>query len=250
MRTGSRGLRCGGSLAKLLAEHRGVRNISALPRLTIRQILAWADAHHQRTGRWPSFCTKAPVPEAPDENWRAINASLSQGLRGLRGGETLSRLLARYRSVRRTIYVQPLTIPQILSYADAYVLKTGRFPTCDSGPVAGARGLTWNGIDIALTRGGRGLPAGFTLATLLERYRGLRHHGHLPKLTEQKILGWADGHYRRTGQWPNQNSTTEIPGAPAEKWPNIDAALREGFRGLPGGDSIARLLIQHGRIPK
>jgi hypothetical protein len=231
-----------------LAKHRGVRNISALPRLTIPRIVAWADAHHQRTGRWPSFCTKAPVPEAPGENWAAINASLNMGLRGLPGGETLSRLLVRYRNVRRTIHVEPLTISQILRYADEYVRKTGRFPKCSSGPVDGVPGLTWTAIDIALTRGRRGLPLGFTLATLLERYRGLRHHGHLPKLTKRAILAWADGHHRRTGQWPNQNTTMEIPEAPGEKWPSLNSALLEGFRGLPGGDSISRLLIRHGRI--
>ncbi len=249
LRAGTRGCRRGGSLAKLLAEQRGVRNIAALPRLTIRQILAWADAHHRSTGRWPSNWTKAPVPDAPDENWNAINASLKEGLRGLPGGESLAQLLGRYRSVRRTIYVPRLTIPQILSYADAYLLKTGRFPTCNSGPVHGHPGATWAAIDLALTRGGRGLPLGFTLATLLEKHRGLRHHGHLPRLTAQRILAWADKHYRRTGQWPNQNSTAEIQGAPGEKWPNINSALLEGFRGLPGGDSISRLLIRNGRVP-
>jgi hypothetical protein len=247
LRAGTRGLRYGGSLAKLLAKRRGVRNTAALTRLTIRQILAWADAHHRRTGRWPSFCTKAPLPDAPGENWAAINASLRDGLRGLPGGETLAHLLVRYRNVRRTIYVPALTVPQILRYADAHARKTGHLPSCGSGPVDGVPGLTWNAIDIALTRGGRGLPPGFTLATLLERYRGLRHHGHLSRLTKRKILAWADAHFQRTGEWPHQNSTTEIPEAPDEKWPNINSALLEGFRGLPGGDSISRLLIRHGR---
>src|SRR5437764_302279 len=40
---GLRGFPGGGSLAKLLAEHRGKRNIGRLPPLTEEQVLAWAD---------------------------------------------------------------------------------------------------------------------------------------------------------------------------------------------------------------
>src|SRR5258708_4353280 len=50
---GCRGLRGGSSLAQLLAEHRGVRNIAALPPLEVERILDWADAFHGRTGQWP-----------------------------------------------------------------------------------------------------------------------------------------------------------------------------------------------------
>jgi len=43
----------GSSLAKLLAEERGVRNRSALPVLTLEQILLWADAYHTKIGKFP-----------------------------------------------------------------------------------------------------------------------------------------------------------------------------------------------------
>src|SRR5947209_17836127 len=72
LRLGLRGLPSGSSLARLLAEQRGVRNTSALPRLTMKQILAWADAHYQRTGQWPKE-TCGAVPEAPGESWHAID---------------------------------------------------------------------------------------------------------------------------------------------------------------------------------
>jgi hypothetical protein len=35
--------------------------------------------------------------------------------------------------------------------------------------------------------------------------------------------------------------------APGEKWREIDQALRSGFRGLQGGDSLARLLDRRRR---
>ncbi|MEW6253456.1 MAG: hypothetical protein AB1716_22665, partial [Planctomycetota bacterium] len=249
LRSGSRSCRPGGSLARLLATHRGVRNLQALPRLTIKQILAWADAHHARTGRWPVQWNCDPVVDAPGETWSAINGALNLGNRGLPGGDSLSRVLMRYRGVRRIIYVPKLTIRQILAWADAHLKETGTWPTLDSGPVAGADDVTWGAIDNALIRGGRGLPRGFTLARLLEKYRGMRHMGHLPPLTIPKILAWADAHHRRTGRWPHSD-TTEIPEAPGEVWRNVNAALNMGYRGLPGGGSVFQLLVRHGRIPR
>jgi hypothetical protein len=69
------------------------------PKLTAEQILAWADAHHRRTGRWPRT-TSGPVPEAPGENWKAIGAALRQARRGLTRFSTLARLLEQERGVR------------------------------------------------------------------------------------------------------------------------------------------------------
>ncbi len=247
LRSGARGCRPGGSLARLLALHRGVRNIHSLPRLTLKQILAWADAYHEKTGRWPASCCKAPVPDAPGETWSALNACLGQGHRGFPGGDSLAKLLLRRRGVRRIIYLEKLSIAQILEWSDAYLRRTGRWPTLDAGPVEGQDGLTWNAIDGALLKGGRGLPGRSSLAKLLEKRRGMRHLGHLPRLTEIKILAWADAHTRRTGRRPLADYT-EIPEAPGEVWYNISAALREGTRGLPGGDSLFQLLLRHGRV--
>src|SRR3989441_5940351 len=76
LRYGNRGLPGGSSLARLLAERRGVRNSRALPRLRVAQILAWADAHHQRTGRWPAQYS-GRVPGAPfGLTWLAIDHAL------------------------------------------------------------------------------------------------------------------------------------------------------------------------------
>jgi hypothetical protein len=65
------------------------------PPLTVEQILAWADAHHARTGRWPTAAS-GPVEGAPGEVWAYINTSLARGHRGLPWGSSLSRLLARH----------------------------------------------------------------------------------------------------------------------------------------------------------
>ena len=111
LRAGNRGLPGVSSLPRLLASRRGARNHMALPPLTEAQILAWAEGHHQRTGRWPQV-SSGPVTEAPGEAWRAINAALERGLRGLPGAGPAQRLqleLKNERIVRVTdacVYVE------------------------------------------------------------------------------------------------------------------------------------------------
>jgi hypothetical protein len=91
---GTRGLPDGSSLPQLLAEHRGVRNKSDLPRLTLRQIRSWATAHRRRTGRWPGT-RSGPIAEAPGETWKGVEMALRQGLRGLPGCSSLAKLLGK-----------------------------------------------------------------------------------------------------------------------------------------------------------
>jgi hypothetical protein len=64
--------------------------------VTVEQVLAWADAHYQRTGRWPS-ATSGAVRDVAGETWAAINQALGQGRRGLPGDASLARLLGRFR---------------------------------------------------------------------------------------------------------------------------------------------------------
>jgi hypothetical protein len=99
LREGLRGLPPGSTLAHLLAQHRGARNKAQPPPLTEEQILAWADAHKARTGRWPTQ-TSGPVADAPGEKWHALQAALLNGYRGLPGGDTLSRLFRRRRGAK------------------------------------------------------------------------------------------------------------------------------------------------------
>ena len=60
-------------------------------------------------------------------------------------------------------------------------------------------------------------------------------------LTTGQILAWADAHWRRTGDWPKAISGP-VAGAAGLTWAAVESALRIGSRGLPGGDSLARLL--------
>jgi hypothetical protein len=68
--------------------------------LTVGRVLAWADAHRQRTGEWPSADSGRVAGQA-GQTWAAVEKALSLGLRGLPGGDSLSRLLVRERDAPR-----------------------------------------------------------------------------------------------------------------------------------------------------
>jgi hypothetical protein len=242
LRAGRRGLTGGTTLARLLFERRGVQNLHAVPLLTPEQILAWADAHHAATGRWPSP-KSGQVLDASGETWSALNGALIRGRRGLPGGSSLTRLLMERRGRRAYGNRPDLTIEQILAWADAHHAAHGRWPVEESGAVAESPGETWGAISLALLYARRGLPGGSSLARLLAEHRGTRNPKALPALTLIRILAWADAHYAAQGEWPSGRSG-EVSEAPGEDWKNIDMALRKGFRGLAGGSSLARLLTE------
>jgi hypothetical protein len=239
---GGRGLPGGSSLAQLLAMHRGVRNSKRLPHLSEGQVLTWADAHHGRTGDWPTH-QSGPIPEAPGESWRTVDKALRNARRGISVHSSLAQLLTEHRGVRNVRRPPPLNREQILAWADAYHERAGQWPTAKSGPIAEAPGETWVNVDTALTQGLRSLPRGSSLARILEDNRGVRNIKNQPMLSVDQILAWADAHYERTGQWPRSKSGRIID-APGETWANVNQALVNGLRGLTRGSSLARLLAE------
>ena len=240
LRTGVRGLPGGSSLSKLLAEQRGVRNSKNLERLTIGRILAWADAHHRRTGNWPKR-HHGPISESAGDDWRAIDACLLRGTRGLPSGQSLAQLLNQRRGARNHKALPRYTLRQILAWADAHHRRTGAWPKARSGPILDAPGETWLAVNTALELGGRGLPGGDSLPRLLWRRRGVRHQRFLPRFSATRILSLARAHRRRTGKLPTKDSGP-IADSPGDTWKAVDFALRQGLRGLPGGSSLAKLL--------
>jgi hypothetical protein len=239
LRKGFRGLPSGLSLAALLETHRGVRNKGRPPRLTDDVILDWVDAYRAATGNWPTEYS-GPVQNAPGETWSRLNAALAMGLRGLKGRRSLAKLIAKRRHVRNRATVPRLTIAKILRMADFHRNRTGLWPKLADGPIPGYPGETWMAINCALHYGGRSLPGGSSLAEVLRMHRGRRNKSKLPRLTAAAIIEWAKAHEARTGRLPSANSGWITPYG--ENWRALDFALRQGFRGLPGGSSLAKLL--------
>jgi hypothetical protein len=244
---GSRGLPGGATLIELLVEERGVRKAAYAPRLTVSAILGWADAFHARAGRWPT-ATSGPLPEAPGENWSMINSALGMGNRGLPGGSSLVRLLARERGARNLHGLPPFSFHEILRWADLHHSRHGTWPDNTSGPIPEAPGETWMRVRSALMHGSRGLPRGATLKGLLWKHRGVRYARALAPFTVEDIFAWSDAHHARTGTWPGPRSGP-IPQCPGATWRTVDDALCSGNRGLKGGSSLFRLLAERRAIP-
>ena len=143
--------------------------------LSVEQVLAWADRHRVRTGRWP-HAGSGRVFGVRGQTWQAINQALVRGGRGLPGGSSLARLLEERRGKRNKAHSPPLTVEQILLWADLHHARTGRWPTPLSGPVYEAPQESWRAISSALWGGHRGLPGGGGLPQLLRR-----HGRHVPE---------------------------------------------------------------------
>jgi len=211
--------------------------------LSIRRILQWADAHYRRAGRWPSVLS-GRVPGALGETWLRINRALAYGYRGMRGGDSLSRLLTRHRGSCAADRASRLTVKRILAWADDHQRRTGRWPKVEAGRIHAAPGENWKRIDNALRWGLRGLPPGSSLANLLKRRRQVRNRKDAPVLFVRDILAWADAHHRRTGEWPTPDSGPVVD-APGETWRGVNAALFQGTRGTPGGLTLPRFLARY-----
>jgi hypothetical protein len=143
----------------------------------------------------------------------------------------------------------PLSIELILAWATAHLERTGHWPNTRSGAIPEAPGRTWSAVNVALRRGSSGLPRGNSLTKLLVLQMG-KHPGRRERLHIKQIEGWLRSHQRRTGRWPNARSG-EVVDAPGENWRAINQALRQGSRGLSGGDSLSRLVarLQAGSEP-
>jgi hypothetical protein len=137
----------------------------------------------------------------------------------------------------------PLSIEEILRWADEWFAFHGKWPNINSGLIPGTIDDTWGRIDDGLRNGHRELPksSGLSLARLLEQRRGVRNSEYPPQLSVAQIIEWAKAYHQRTGTWPKEDSGP-IPEAPGETWLAMDMALRKGRRELSGRSSLARLL--------
>jgi len=103
----------------------------------------------------------------------------------------------------------PLTVQQILAWADDHHAQTGAWPIITTGTVLANPMEKWSNIDVALCMGLRELPRGSSLAKLLAAKRGVRNVQGLPRLTKGQIVAWAKSNNQRTGEWPTSGQTAD-----------------------------------------
>lgn len=172
LHSGYRGFKGGVTLGQFLAKHRcAPLKRKRKHRLTIDQVLDWADAHRARTGQWP-IRKSGVIPGTDGERWVDVSNALQQANRGL-PKSSLAQLLATHRGVRNRSDLPPLTRSQILFWADAHFLRTGRWPGQNSGEIPHTQGETWLRVYTALREGSRGLRGEKGLTQLLQEERGV-----------------------------------------------------------------------------
>jgi hypothetical protein len=112
LRTGTRGLDGGSSLARFLADHRGLRNIHDQPDLRETQILAWAAEHHDRTGHWPT--KKSGKVAGTGEVWTSATEEPGKKMAKILGWLTMTGLalivLASAARVMEVGYPLPIIV--------------------------------------------------------------------------------------------------------------------------------------------
>ena len=237
---GIRGLPGGSSLPRLLAARRGVRNRKSLPPLTVERILAWADAHRVRTGRWPRY-QSGPIPEAPGETWNAVDSALRAGIRGLPGNSSLAQLLVEWRGVRHAHHPPSFDRPRDPGLGRRLPREHRALANARLRPHRRGTRRDLDGGQLGAVQGDSGTSGRIVVGPAPGPGARGRNHMDLPPLSVPEILRWAEAHRERHGTWPTLRSGP-IPEAPGESWINVQAALDQGTRGLPGGSSLARLL--------
>ncbi len=216
---------------------RAVERVAQRPPLTIEQILKWADMHRGKTGEWPRY--DSGKIDGTDLTWNNVGYSLLYARPNLPRGLTLPLLLHKYRGVHNRVLQPPLSIKQVLAWADAYKTATGSWPIADSGPIEGTTD-TWNSVDSALRAARRGISHKTSLARVLFRYRGVENIAEKEPLDPQAILKWAKAFYHKFGRWPGVKSKP-VRGQKAS-WASIDHCMRSGLRGCQPGGSLAIFL--------
>ncbi|MBI3409196.1 MAG: hypothetical protein HY040_12685 [Planctomycetes bacterium] len=169
LQTGRRGHPGGITLARFLERERNAPIRKRPPPLTEGEILAWADAFHANTGRWPKYLS-GPVAENERTTWACVEQALRSGQRGLPGGSSLARLLASRRGVPNRLGKPKLSVREILRWMKSHQRRTGKWPGESSGPIPEAPGDTWFIVNNALYMGCRGMAGGSSLARLVVKH--------------------------------------------------------------------------------
>jgi hypothetical protein len=197
--------------------------------LTIEQVLVWADAHFARTGQWPTT-TGGPVHEDPAETWQAISQAMYHCRRGFqRPKYSLAQLLADQRDKRNPRQLPDLTVEQILTWVAEHVRRTGQFPEPRSGPIPRTN-ETWAMVASALRYGRRGLQQS-SLHRLMKQVRDELKVPTQELPTLEQVLGWADAHKARTGEWPTKTSGAIAECDKGYSWHTISQWLWQGWLG-------------------
>jgi hypothetical protein len=233
-----RGLHGSTTLALLLKEQLG----AGLSKYDINTIKNCILAHMERVGTLPDKYSGA-VFELPSKTWGMIDSALRKGNVELAGKSNLAKFISIEFKIRNLKYLPELDVEIIKRCILAYHKRTNEWPDKDSGEIPELPGETWSSIDSALYRGKRGLHKS-SLAKLREQLGGKPNHYDQPNLTKEIIRHWAQLYFNNVGKLPTENSGLIEEASYRITWCAVNAALRQGLRGLSGGSSLSKFLFE------
>ncbi len=144
-----------------------------------------------------------------------------------------------------------LTEEVIVGWIERYVADhNGRYPHGGSGKIEYApkkEPLTWCGLSACMTNGYRGLPGGTTVSKFIsEHFHNDRNRINLPSLSEEDILNWAEQYKVEFGRYPTmREGQVKYFTQGRLTWCAVNACLDKGLRGLPGGTTLSRLIVNN-----
>lgn len=200
-------------------------------------------------GKFPTGRSHELIPGLFGQTWRSIDALSLKGGRGLAQGRTVSKILAPLRAElkktavkkQRPLLLKPvLTECALLAAAREHFSNYWEIPTRRSKePIPLLPGESWLAIDQAGFQGHRGLMKGRTLAVIFAPLREELRIG-IP-LSKEMIIAEARAVHALHGVLPTRRTTLPLPTLHTT-WEAINVALQRGLRGLPGGNSLSKLL--------
>jgi len=130
------------------------------PRLTLKGVREDGQHYFTKHGSWPT--ARTTDPRLQDDTWAKRELAGKFGRRGLPGGLSL-----------KDIFQPNHTPSQVLRWMEKFARTEGCLPHERSGTKHLPVGETWNGLNLALSRGLRGLCEGSSLY-LLSKHSGLQ----------------------------------------------------------------------------
>lgn len=193
---------------------------------TITELERLVLSHYERCGEWPSLATQGFAPETT-MSWTAISERLRNN------GSSLAMIVAKLANT--TYKHEEFTMRQFEEMITEEHERSGNWPTDNSKGYAPGTTLSWCAVGVRLRK------LGTTLSCVVDRLSGrtpLRQ-----KLSEQLIEKWVIDWMRHTGMEPGPKTEGTIPGT-SLSWANINDNLKYGKRGLPGGDSLTKMVAR------
>jgi hypothetical protein len=240
---GTRGLRGGSSLAKLIQQKFGIRDYCNPPKLSLEMIREWIQKYIIKHNTKPT--AKSGIVEfAEDEykgiTWAAIADAMSNGRRGLTGKLSLAQYIEDEFKISNHCACKPLTDVVICDWIKKFIDKYKRKPTQNDEIIEFAgteyNDIRWNTLNTMLWGGGRSLPGGSSLAQFINTHFGIQNRNFPSILNSKLVYTWIEAYITKFGEKPTKTSGI-VEFAEGEHkgitWSTIDCTFKRGKRGLP-----------------